>query len=292
MSLLRQRIMDSAMRFFSEKGYSSTSIQDIANDCGIAKGSLYKFFASKEDLLIEVYDARIQDMYDQAEIIKADPNLSSKEKLIRETLHQFIFFTDFKFSMQEFQGLPLHDEGKFAPFLQRLRANMLHYYTDCLLRAYGQEMEPYIWDLVAVYVGILKQYSIFPMFLNSSLNLEHASLFIVDRMDEMAAGILGSKPQPVLLPSVMNEFVKFGKQGQSVTTDKQIANLLEVLLTTIHELAVPNARRKELLEAALLLQEETVKEEPRRVLIRALLDFLRNQHELISIAGQLSRLLD
>jgi len=43
-----------AMRLFSEKGYESTSVSDILKAAGANSGSLYHFFATKQDLLIEV----------------------------------------------------------------------------------------------------------------------------------------------------------------------------------------------------------------------------------------------
>ena len=43
------------MDLFSERGLESTSVQDIAQAAGIAKGTIYLYFKSKEDLTREVY---------------------------------------------------------------------------------------------------------------------------------------------------------------------------------------------------------------------------------------------
>jgi AcrR family transcriptional regulator len=43
-----------AMRLFSEKGYESTSVADILRAAGANSGSLYYFFATKQELLTEV----------------------------------------------------------------------------------------------------------------------------------------------------------------------------------------------------------------------------------------------
>lgn len=59
----RQEVMDVAARIFSEKGYEATSIQEIAEEVGILKGSLYYYIETKEDLLFGVikaaYDAAL-----------------------------------------------------------------------------------------------------------------------------------------------------------------------------------------------------------------------------------------
>jgi TetR/AcrR family transcriptional regulator, cholesterol catabolism regulator len=50
----QQEILEAAALVFREKGYESTSIQDIADAVGILKGSLYYYIRSKEDLLYEI----------------------------------------------------------------------------------------------------------------------------------------------------------------------------------------------------------------------------------------------
>ncbi len=46
----RQRIGAAAFRLFSQKGYSCTSVQDIADEAGVQKSVLYYYFESKEGL--------------------------------------------------------------------------------------------------------------------------------------------------------------------------------------------------------------------------------------------------
>jgi AcrR family transcriptional regulator len=58
----QQEIVEAAARVFHEKGYESTSIQDIADAVGILKGSLYYDITSKEDLLFEI----IQSVHEEA----------------------------------------------------------------------------------------------------------------------------------------------------------------------------------------------------------------------------------
>jgi TetR/AcrR family transcriptional regulator, cholesterol catabolism regulator len=51
----RQReIIDAAAEIFYRKGYSETSVQDVADAVGILKGSLYYYIDSKEDLLYQM----------------------------------------------------------------------------------------------------------------------------------------------------------------------------------------------------------------------------------------------
>ena len=48
---VRQKILNCTLDLFSLKGYSETSIRDIAATVGITAGTIYNYFASKDDLL-------------------------------------------------------------------------------------------------------------------------------------------------------------------------------------------------------------------------------------------------
>lgn len=49
-----RELLKAAAQVFAKKGYKSTSLQDLADEIGILKGSLYYYIDSKEDLLYEL----------------------------------------------------------------------------------------------------------------------------------------------------------------------------------------------------------------------------------------------
>lgn len=51
----RQRIVAAAVALFAEQGFDATSVTEVVARAGVAKGALYHHFASKDDLLYEVY---------------------------------------------------------------------------------------------------------------------------------------------------------------------------------------------------------------------------------------------
>src|SRR5690348_13424233 len=53
----RDRLIQTAMQLFWEKGYGSTSVADVLHAAGVNSGSLYRFFPVKQDLLLAVLDA-------------------------------------------------------------------------------------------------------------------------------------------------------------------------------------------------------------------------------------------
>jgi len=59
-------IYNAAARLFSEKGYRGASLQDLAQEVGIKKASLYHYVASKEELLYQIFlsvGERIQNQF-------------------------------------------------------------------------------------------------------------------------------------------------------------------------------------------------------------------------------------
>src|ERR1700747_3229794 len=56
----RSRIIDVAMQHFAEQGYNAARVGDIAAALGIAKGSVFQHFGSKDGLFFEVYKRAVR----------------------------------------------------------------------------------------------------------------------------------------------------------------------------------------------------------------------------------------
>jgi AcrR family transcriptional regulator len=62
----RQRILDSAWELFAARGYEVTTMRDIAAAAGCSLGLTYRYFASKEDLALELYRWLVAQLDEQA----------------------------------------------------------------------------------------------------------------------------------------------------------------------------------------------------------------------------------
>lgn len=56
----RSKIIDVAMRHFAEQGYHAARVGDMATELGIAKGSIFQHFGSKDGLFFEVYKKAVR----------------------------------------------------------------------------------------------------------------------------------------------------------------------------------------------------------------------------------------
>lgn len=71
-----------AVKLFEQKGYRATSVQDIADEVGLQKGSLYHYIHSKEDLLLQIAHQAISEFNQRLEKILA-LNVPAREKLVQ-----------------------------------------------------------------------------------------------------------------------------------------------------------------------------------------------------------------
>ena len=73
------RILDAAEDLFAEKGYSATSLGDVADRVGIRSPSLYNHFRNKEALYEAVLDRLLEDF--SAPLTELDSGPVSNEKV-------------------------------------------------------------------------------------------------------------------------------------------------------------------------------------------------------------------
>jgi AcrR family transcriptional regulator len=50
----RRQILDAAARCFARDGFHRTSMQDVVRECGISAGLVYRYFASKDDMIAAI----------------------------------------------------------------------------------------------------------------------------------------------------------------------------------------------------------------------------------------------
>lgn len=82
----RNEILDTAEILFAEKGYENCAVNEILNRIGIAKGTFYHYFKSKEELLDAIIERTSNALVARANLIAEDEKLSPEDKL----LHVFL----------------------------------------------------------------------------------------------------------------------------------------------------------------------------------------------------------
>lgn len=57
----RDRILDAATKVFAKRGFFSSQVADVAKKAGVAAGTVYLYFKSKDDLLLSLFDRTMRD---------------------------------------------------------------------------------------------------------------------------------------------------------------------------------------------------------------------------------------
>lgn len=80
-------ILESAEKLFAEKGYSETSISDIAEAADFSRTSIYQYFSSKEEIYVCILERYTDLLTDR--IIEATNNAATVADKIRALLEEF-----------------------------------------------------------------------------------------------------------------------------------------------------------------------------------------------------------
>lgn len=111
---IRHSLIEKGKILFSKFGFQKTTIQDITKQVGIAQGSFYKFFQSKEELYFVILEMEEEKIKAKLAQLPLSEDVHPKETL-KNTL---------KLMVKEVEENPLIRDLLFGDHLQRLVANL------------------------------------------------------------------------------------------------------------------------------------------------------------------------
>lgn len=80
----KSQIINAAEDVFTKKGFDEARMDDIAEETGLSKGTLYLYFKSKDDLIIAILDRMLQREFKQLENLNQD-EISATEAIEKLT---------------------------------------------------------------------------------------------------------------------------------------------------------------------------------------------------------------
>lgn len=78
----KNEILDTAEKLFQAKGYDACTVNDILQAVGIAKGTFYHYFTSKEEVLDSIVLRHTEIIVGRADAILANDAIGPQEKLM------------------------------------------------------------------------------------------------------------------------------------------------------------------------------------------------------------------
>ncbi|MFQ6042935.1 MAG: TetR/AcrR family transcriptional regulator [Candidatus Poribacteria bacterium] len=85
----RRQILDAAVKVFAQNGFYNSKVLDIAKEAGVANGTVYLYFPSKDDILISIFEEQMGELIDyiEREIQKESGSLNKLRRLVSMQMH-------------------------------------------------------------------------------------------------------------------------------------------------------------------------------------------------------------
>ncbi|RIW34035.1 TetR/AcrR family transcriptional regulator [Bacillus salacetis] len=254
------QIIEVGMRLFASKGFSTTSVQEIATESGISKGAFYLHFKSKDDLLLGILQYHF-DMISSAIREEIKDIQDPREKLIREQMavySHFITHRDLLVMLAKEQAIPRNETVKQLIFEKQMSTHQN--YRKNIIEIYGPEIEPFSWDITIILEGIIKSYMGILLFSTQNFDLRSLTEYMLNRLDSIVKDIHTDKPffTKEKAETVLSNML-FSEQPKLATVLKDLEEEVEKLGSD--ELAVTFQ----------VLKEEIGKENPRVPVIQGML---------------------
>jgi AcrR family transcriptional regulator len=129
-----QSIQDAAMRVIARKGMSSATMQDIAEEAGVAKGTIYLYFRDRDELVEKTFERAITELGDRVDAALATEGnfeaklramLTAKMAFFRENREFFRLYHSLRFP----EGDPQQQRRQRRTCQPRYRTHIAHMAT-------------------------------------------------------------------------------------------------------------------------------------------------------------------
>ncbi|THF78037.1 TetR/AcrR family transcriptional regulator [Cohnella fermenti] len=283
----RQQIIEAAMRCFSRKGVQATSIQDIVDELGMAKGSLYFYFKSKDELIVSVFSHFAGIALSGMAERPGEERLPRRERLRLQLQRSIEVIVRNRNIPLMLAREPLEFKSGMRSIMEDVRSRLYRWYRDHIEAIYGPESVPYVWDGAAMLSGLMMEYYRVLLLGEPSFNASRLAGFVVNRLDDLMAGLMREKGTPLLgFRDVMDGFSLEEEEGEAAKSLPALLRELRRKAETEKGEHSPE-RCEDFLASLSRLEEELAKPVPDRIIVRGMLAFLKEEaspswHELLS----------
>jgi AcrR family transcriptional regulator len=126
----RADILSAAATCFMDRGYTETSIDDVAHALGATKGRIYHHFRSKADLFASVFRAGMEMNYAAIEPYRALPGPAAKRWRRMATAHAMQMIATKPFQRTVWMGVEMHLRGATTPQQRMVMNDLIRLRSD------------------------------------------------------------------------------------------------------------------------------------------------------------------
>ena len=257
----KQLIMDKAWELFSEKGFESTSVQQITDRCGISKGAFYLSFKTKDELIFAMIDSYMQQFI-------ADIDFVVKSVVDPQNVLVEFYKSIFKRFNEQSQAARIFMNEQAITSNKEL-FKKVHAYEmiltqsiiDMLEKCYGEKLRDTQYDLIYCIKGFLRISSELFLFHDVPIDLDKVAHSLAEKTDILA--------HYMTKPFITKEIAEIAECpfGQEISPN-QIEQILE---RNISDTEASIER-----ESLILLKEQVQQQTLSKAIIKGLIENIRH----------------
>lgn len=182
-------VLLTAQRLFIDKGFFTTSIQDIIETAQISKGTFYNYFTSKNECLMAIFEfAHEESIVRRHELQQgkdiADKNILAEQILVRMhvnrehnllTIYEAVFYSG---------------DTELRSFVRKHHLMELNWLTSRLADVYGEEAESYVLDCAVMILGVIQHLIHFLASSTKTIDIDDLVHFTIRRVDSIMADMI------------------------------------------------------------------------------------------------------
>ncbi|MCA1021367.1 TetR family transcriptional regulator [Halobacillus litoralis] len=269
-------IIETSIKLFAKKGFSSTSVQEIAKAANISKGAFYLHFDTKDDLLYELFEHYWRRMQKRINEVSSTP-MTPKEKFIHQlkvSMEEVADHREFIIMQIREQVIPFND--MIENLIRRMRYHSVMFYRNHILAIYGSEAEPFAWEASLTVQSLFKTYIDLMIMDNMEFSLLKVAESIANKMDAVMEGYKSGHDCPVITNEVISRVIPENFQ----------LNQMKDIMTQLQEI-YDQENDVDLKDTADLLLQELTSKAPRPAVIKGMVFNLERYDEYIDLSSQI-----
>jgi AcrR family transcriptional regulator len=216
----KQLIMNAAIKCFAQKGFHATSIQEIVDTAGIAKGSVYSYFKSKEDLLFTSIKHEYGLMMSEIFTVANYTNLSPRERLAAQLQHLLQVTLEYSYfitTLKNEKELLINDQMKV--FVATMQKQEIQWYCQSILDIYGDAALPYVYDAAIIIQAVVNCFTYMD---RERLKSKELTVFFMDRLDDLVYGMIQKQQHPMLDKEFLENSMGSGLEESDFTLEDNL----------------------------------------------------------------------
>lgn len=156
MNARKKQIIDVAHRLFIEKGFASTSIQDILDGAKIAKGTFYNHFSSKNECLIAILEQVQNETFLLRKELSFGKNKDDQEVFIKQ-VHVRMKMNREHNLIALFQSVMHSKDDDLKQLMQKQLVRELKWTSHRFIDLFGNDVKQHVLDYSIIFFGIIQQ---------------------------------------------------------------------------------------------------------------------------------------